>query len=119
MYTEARAFDVIPDIVAHWRLRADGTSITQGKDRMPVLRDYLAALRGGIRVLHDAGHRAAVVARLDLILAMDLPPLRRIAAEHPDPGYSAALADFEAELQELPEFADARPDPALAAALAW
>lgn len=119
MYTEARVFDVIPDVVAHWRLRADGTSITQGKDRMPVLRDYLAALRGGIRVLHDAGHRAAVVARLDLILAMDLPPLRRIAAEHPDPGYSAALTTFETELRELPEFADARPDPALAAALAW
>ncbi|MDT0156659.1 glycosyltransferase family 2 protein [Microbacterium sp. ARD32] len=119
MYTQARAFDVIPDIVVHWRLRADGTSITQGKARLPVLHDYLTALRGGIRVLHEAGQRAAVVARLNLILAMDLPPLRRIAAEHPDPAYAAALEGFEAELRTLPEFADARPDPALAAALAW
>jgi CDP-glycerol glycerophosphotransferase len=119
MYTRARAFDVIPDVVVHWRLRADGTSITQGKDRMPVLRDYLTALRGGIRVLHDAGARAAVIARLDLILAMDLPPLRRIAAAHPDPAYAAELDAFEADLRTLPEFADVRPDPDLAAALAW
>jgi len=119
MYTRVRAFDVIPDVVVHWRLRADGTSITQGRDRMPVLRDYIAALRGGIRVLHDAGHSAAVVARLDLILAMDLPPLRRIAEAHPDPAYTAELDAFEADLRALPEFADAHPDPALAAALAW
>ncbi|MDQ0613407.1 glycosyltransferase involved in cell wall biosynthesis [Microbacterium sp. W4I4] len=119
MYTEARAFDVIPEIVAHWRLRADGTSITQGKNRLPVLHDYLAALRGGIRVLHEAGMTAAVISRLDLILAMDLPPLRQIAQQHPDPAYQAALDAFEGELRALPEYAHVDPDPALAAALAW
>jgi CDP-glycerol glycerophosphotransferase len=119
MYTEARAFDVVPDVVAHWRLRADGSSITQGKSRLPVLHDYLEALRGGIRVLHEAGASAAVVSRLDLILAMDLPPLRQIAEQHPDPAYSAALDAFERELRALPEFPSSRPDPALAAALAW
>ena len=82
MYTRARAFDVIPDTVVQWRLRADGTSITQGRAQLPVLRDYLAALRGGIRVLHDAGAYDAVTARLELILAMDLPPLLDIAP-HP------------------------------------
>lgn len=119
MYTRARAFDVIPDVVVHWRVRADGSSITQGKDRLPVLRDYLTALRGGIRVLHEAGASDAVRARLELILAMDLPPLRRIAEEHADPAYAQALSDFEGELRLLPEFAAARPDPSLAAALAW
>ena len=119
MYTEARAFDVVPDVVAHWRLRADGSSITQGKSRLPVLHDYLEALRSGIRVLHEAGASAAVVSRLDLILAMDLPPLRQIAEQHPDPAYSAALDAFERELRALPEFPSSRPDPALAAALAW
>jgi len=119
MYTKARAFDVIPEVVVRWRLRADGTSITQGRDRMPVLRDYLAALRGGIRVLHEAGHSDAVVARLDLILAMDLPPLRRIAATHPDPAYAAGLDAFEHELRALPEYARAAPDPTLADALNW
>lgn len=119
MYTRARAFDVIPDTVVRWRLRADGTSITQGRAQLPVLRDYLQALRGGIRVLRDAGAHAAVTARLELILAMDLPPLLEIAATHADPRYAEDVASFAAEIQALPEYADARPDPALTAALAW
>lgn len=119
MYTRARAFDVIPDTVVRWRLRADGTSITQGKAQLPVLLDYLTALRGGIRVLRDAGAHAAVTARLELILTMDVPPLQEIAGTHPDPAYAAAVSAFIAELRSLPEFADAHPDPDLVAALAW
>lgn len=119
MYTRARTFDVIPDVVVHWRLRADGTSITQSKAQLPVLRDYLTALRGGIRVLHRAGARASVTARLELILAMDVAPLLDIASAHPDPAYAAEVDGFIAELRALPEFADAVPDPAIAAALAW
>ncbi|WAA67304.1 glycosyltransferase family 2 protein [Microbacterium oxydans] len=119
MYTRARAFDVIPDVVVRWRLRAEGTSITQSKAQLPVLRDYLTALRGGIRVLTDAGARASVTARLELILAMDVAPLLDIASSHPDPAYAAEVDAFIAELRALPEFADAVPDPAIAAALAW
>lgn len=119
MYTRARAFDVIPDVVVRWRLRAEGTSITQSKAQLPVLRDYLTALRGGIRVLTDAGARASVTARLELILAMDVAPLLDIASSHPDPTYAAEVDAFIAELRALPEFADAVPDPAIAAALAW
>ena len=119
MYTRARAFDVIPDVVVEWRLRADGTSITQGRGRLPVLRDYLAALRGGLGVLREAGAHDAVAARLALIVAMDLPPLHEIAADHPDPAYAAELAAFVAELEALPEYARARPDHGLAAALTW
>ncbi|MGM7671979.1 glycosyltransferase family 2 protein [Microbacterium sp. A93] len=119
MYTRAATFDVIPDVVVHWRLRADGTSITQGKGRLPVLRDYLAALRGGIRVLHAAGATDAVTARLDLILAMDVPPLQKIIDTHPDPAYAAEVTAFIDELRSLPEFADTHPDPHLTAALAW
>lgn len=119
MYTRARTFDVIPDVVVHWRIRADGTSITQGKAQLPVLRDYLAALRGGIRVLRDAGASAAVTARLDLIIAMDVPPLLEIALSHEDPAYAAEVDAFLDELRALPEYADSTPDPTLAAALSW
>ena len=119
MYVQARAFDVIGEVVVHWRLREDGSSITQGKDRLDVLRDYLAALRGGIEVLRTAGASDAVVCRLELILGMDVPPLQEIAARHPDPAYGAELDAFLAELGALPEFAAARPDPALREALAW
>lgn len=119
MYTSARAFDVIPDVVVRWRLRENGSSITQGKHRLRVLRDYLAALRGGIDELQQAGAHAAVVARLDLILAMDLPPLQEIAGTHTDSAYPAAVRAFVQDLEALPEFADARVDPTLVAALRW
>lgn len=119
MYTRATSFDVIPDVVVHWRLRADGTSITQSKGQLRVLRDYIAALSGGIHVLHEAGATAAVIARLELILAMDVPPLLAISATHGDPAYASALDAFLDDLRSLPEYTEARPDPTLAAALAW
>lgn len=119
LYTRARAFDVLPDVVVHWRLRADGTSITQGKDQLPVLRDYLTALRGGIDVLQQSGASAALVKRLELIIAMDMPPLWAIAAAHPDERYLAELEQFADELRAVPEYRDARPDPQLASALGW
>jgi CDP-glycerol glycerophosphotransferase len=119
MYTEARAFDVIPDVAVLWRVRADGTSITQGKAQLPVLHDYLAALLGGIDVLVAAHQHDAVRARIALIRAMDLPSLHTIAAEHPDPAYAAALDAFETTLRALPEYGDAIPVPTMMEALAW
>ena len=98
MYASARSFDVIPDVVAHWRERADGSSITQRKDAVPVLREYLEGMSGGIAELEGAGHPAAVQSRVRLILAMDLPPLVRIAQDHPDDGYRRALGVFTREL---------------------
>lgn len=94
LYTAARAVDVIPDVVVHWRERADGTSITQNKDLLPVLVDYLEALRGGIAVLDAAGQRAASRARVRLILDMDVPPLVRIAQTSPEDAYRRALGEF-------------------------
>ncbi len=98
LYSHARGIDVIPDIVVHWRERADGSSITQRKDTVAVLQDYLAALRGGLAVLDAGGHTDAARARVSLILQMDTPPLVRIAAEHPDPAYRRALGVFVREL---------------------
>lgn len=119
MYVEARAFDVIPDVAVHWRVRADGTSISQGKGHLPVLHDYLAALLGGIDVLAAADLSEAVRSRVAVILAMDLPSLQTIAAEHPDPAYRAAVEAFEASLRALPEHGTARPDATSAPALGW
>lgn len=100
LYTAARAVDVIPDVVVHWRERADGTSITQNKDLLPVLVDYLEALRGGIAVLDAAGQRAAAGARIRLILEMDVPPLVRIAQSHPDDAYRRAVGEFVRSLHD-------------------
>lgn len=94
LFTRARAFDVIPDVVVQWRERAEGTSITQRKDALPVLRDYLDALGEGIAILDAAGHAAAAASRVRLILSMDTPPLVEIGATHPDATYRRELGVF-------------------------
>jgi CDP-glycerol glycerophosphotransferase len=123
MYTRARAFDVIPDVVVEWRERADGSSITQQKDELPVMRDYLEALAGGIAVLDGAGQLAAAAARVRLILAMDLPPLITIARDHPDDAYRRTLGAFTRELwartDDTGTVLDAATETALAAARLW
>lgn len=98
LYTRARAIDVIPDVIVQWRERADRSSITQRTDALPVLVDYLDALRGGIEVLERAGHPAAVQSRIALILTMDLPPLVRIGQRHPDAAYRRAVGAFVRDL---------------------
>lgn len=116
LYVRARAFDVVPDIVVQWRERAEGTSITQRKDALPVLRDYLEALAGGVAVLDDAGLDDAVASRVRLILAMDVPPLVAIAAQHPDPAYRTALGAF---VRDLLSRTTAPPSPEVSPALDW
>lgn len=100
MYTRARAFDVIPDVVVHWRERADGSSITQHRAQLPVLVDYLDALRSGLAVLDAADARAAAAARVRLVLDMDVPPLVRIAATHPDTEYRRRVGELVRDFQE-------------------
>lgn len=116
LYSRARGIDVIPDVVVQWRERADGSSITQRKGRVEVLADYLEALSGGIDVLDEGGHDAAVDARVRLILAMDVPPLVEIARTHPDAAYRTALAGF---VRALHERLDDPPSPIVAEALTW
>lgn len=94
MYASARAFDVVPEVVALWRERADGSSITQRKASIDVLRDYLDGMSDGIAELEAAEHTAAVLERVRLILGMDLPPLIRIAQEHHDDAYGRAIGAF-------------------------
>lgn len=119
MYTRARAFDTIPDVVVQWRERADGSSITQRKSELPVLRDYLEALEGGIAVLDAGGHAAAAEARVRLIASLDLPPLIDIARTHPDDEYRRVLGDFIRRLAARPSPNSTDPAGGFAAALAW
>lgn len=117
MYSRARAFDVIPDVVVEWRERADGSSITQHQESLPVLRDYLEALAGGIEILDAANLDAAARARVQLILSMDVPALVRIARTHQDDAYRRTLGAFVRTMHtRLPGPVDS---PDLAAALLW
>ena len=123
MYTRARSFDVIPDVVVEWRERADGSSITQHKGELPVLRDYLEALAGGIAVLDAAGHPRAAASRVRLILSMDLPPLVQLARDHTDDAYRRELGAFVRDLWartgDTPPALDETVADELAAARLW
>ena len=121
LYVAARAFDVIPDVVCHWRIRAEGTSITQHEAALPVLIACLDAMRSGLAVLAASGIGAAEQARLDLILRMDVPRLAEIAATHQDPAYRSALGTFTREIWDAatPPTRAAADAAALAAPLAW
>lgn len=116
MYTRARSFDVIPDVVVEWRERADGSSITQHKGRLPVLRDYLEALAGGIAVLDAADQPRAAASRVRLILSMDLPPLVHIALDHPDDAYRREIGAFT---RALAARSTSPVGPSVSPALSW
>jgi len=44
-FLEARMFEVLPDIVYHWRIRTDGSSITQQRSSLQDLEDRLITKR--------------------------------------------------------------------------
>ena len=121
MYTRARTFDVIPDVVVEWRERADGSSITQSKDQLSVMRDYVEALSAGIDVLDAAGRRRAASSRVRLILSMDLPPLVDLARTHPDAVYRRELGAFARALWARVDGVtlDEHAERALSAARLW
>ncbi len=91
MYAQARRFDVVPDVVAQWRVRADGTSITQREAQLEVLRDCLTAMDGGLRVLESSGHprRRAGTSPAD---PLDGPAPARRDRAHPPRGRVPARA---------------------------
>lgn len=94
MYVHARCFDVIPDVIVQWRVRADGSSITQREAQLDVLRDCLEAMEAGLGVLEAAGQWSAANARLRTILTMDLQRLTMIALDHPSAPYRETLGAF-------------------------
>jgi glycosyltransferase involved in cell wall biosynthesis len=98
MYARARRFDTVPDVVAHWRIRADGSSITQREAHLDVLVDCLAAMAAGLHVLQSAGHTVAAQARIGQMLRMDIPRLAQIARQHPDAAYRHTLGEFTREI---------------------
>jgi len=117
MYARARRFDTLPDVVAHWRIRADGSSITQREAQLEVLRDCLEAMDAGLHIL-EAGHPQAAQARIGLILRMDVPRLADIARTHPDAAYRHALGAFTRDVWSRAGSARAGLDEASTAVIA-
>lgn len=52
-YVCASSFDVLPEEVYRWRIRADGSSITQGKQRLEDLRDRVQVIQDVTELLNQ------------------------------------------------------------------
>ncbi len=71
-YLRARRFGIVPEVVYHWRIRSDGTSITQQRSSLKDLGDRWETKLAALRSVEEYG--APKVTRLfrDRVLAGDL-----------------------------------------------
>lgn len=72
-YAHARAFDVLPNIGVHWRVRSDGSSISQAAATARNLADHNDAVRDSLTVLRETGHARAEKIRALQVLANNMP----------------------------------------------
>lgn len=73
-YVRAEAFDVIPDTVYHWRIRRDGTSITQNKQSIQDLMDRLSVVESVSTLLVAEGGAEVLSVWFTRVLGSDLVP---------------------------------------------
>lgn len=71
-YLRARRFGVLPDVVYHWRIRRDGTSITQQRSSTDDLRDRWTTKRMALASVEAHGSEEVTRVFRDRVLAGDL-----------------------------------------------
>jgi len=71
-YLRARRFGIIPEVVYHWRIRSDGTSITQQRSSTRDLRDRWETKRMALRSVEEYGSSKVTTVFRDRVLAGDL-----------------------------------------------
>jgi glycosyltransferase involved in cell wall biosynthesis len=71
-YLRARRFGVLPEVVYHWRIREDGSSITQQRSSTEDLRDRWATKRMALASVEEYGAKAVTRMMVDRVLAGDL-----------------------------------------------
>ncbi len=65
-------FDVLPEVVYHWRIRTDGTSITQQRSTLRDLQDRWTTKRMSLASVRELGSDAVQEVFVDRVLAGDL-----------------------------------------------
>jgi CDP-glycerol glycerophosphotransferase len=71
-YLRARRFGVIPDVVYHWRIRTDGSSITQQRSSLKDLGDRWETKLASLRSVEEYGAKKVTSVFRDRVLAGDL-----------------------------------------------
>lgn len=65
-------FDVLPDVVYHWRIRGEGSSITQQRSSLDDLRDRFLTKRMTLASVRELGDEATRSTVLDRVLPGDM-----------------------------------------------
>jgi glycosyltransferase involved in cell wall biosynthesis len=71
-YLAARRFGVVPDVVYHWRIRTDLSSITQQRGSLEDLRDRWTTKEQSLALVEEYGAKAVTDVFRDKVLAGDL-----------------------------------------------
>ncbi len=71
-YVHARRIGVVPDVVYHWRIRYDGSSITQQRSSLDDLRDRWTTKRMSLATVAELGSDRVTSVFVDRVLAGDL-----------------------------------------------
>ncbi|HET6938333.1 MAG TPA: glycosyltransferase family 2 protein [Nocardioides sp.] len=71
-YLRARRFGIVPDVVYHWRIRSEGTSITQQRSSLQDLRDRWTTKLSSLRSVEEYGAPKVTAIFRDRVLAGDL-----------------------------------------------
>jgi CDP-glycerol glycerophosphotransferase len=96
-FARARAFDILPDVVVSWRIRDDGTSITQQTASAENLAAHNAAVHASLAELDAAGHGDAADARALQLLANNM----RLFIRHVDVADDGYWRTLQQGLREL------------------
>jgi glycosyltransferase involved in cell wall biosynthesis len=87
-YIRARRFGVVPDVVYHWRIRTDGSSITQQRASMADLEDRWTTKRMARASVLDYGSDKVTKVFTDKVLPGDLHRYFRHIPESDDAWYA-------------------------------
>lgn len=71
-FARAQSFDILPEILVSWRIREDGTSISQQTATVANMAAHNAAVRASLGELEEAGHAQAATARALQLLANNM-----------------------------------------------
>lgn len=87
-YLRARRFGIVPDVVYHWRIRSDGTSITQQRASLDDLRDRWETKRLARQSVTDYGSDKVSKVFADKVLPGDLHRYFALIPEADDAWYA-------------------------------
>ena len=91
-YVAARRFGVVPDVVYHWRIRHDGTSITQQRSSVADLRDRWTTKRMSLATVRGFDSDKVTRVFVDRVLAGDMPRYFTVIPECSDEWWALLVA---------------------------